>query len=190
MHRAEAATVPAGCRSESHRPSIQTHVTHLCARVRDSRRARLVCCEQLIFTGATSFYILFTGATSSISVVMSPPQKMLPICMLGSIKNKWVITEQRNNKTRDFFFFGWGELNFRKNSQHYRAYGSRSSEIPFKGCFFQILFQLQTLPCLDLCHSCRIPACIQNLPFGFAGYRREFGGNQSSPLQPGVSAFT
>lgn len=116
MHRAEAATVPAGCRSESHRPSIQTHVTHLCARVRDSRRARPVCCEQLIFTGATSFYILFTGATSSISVVMSPPPppKMLPICMLGSIKNKWVITEQRNNKTRDFFFFWVGGVKFQK----------------------------------------------------------------------------
>lgn len=47
-----------------------------------------------------------------------------------------------------------------------------------------------SVPCVGLCHLCKIPVCIQNLPFGFAAYRREPGGNQCSRIQPGLSAFT
>lgn len=47
-----------------------------------------------------------------------------------------------------------------------------------------------SLPCVGLCHLHKTSACIQNLPFGFAGYRRELGGNESSHIQPGLSAFT
>lgn len=69
--------------------------------------------------------------------------------------------------------------------------GARWFEIPCEGYIFEITVHHKhtrvqaSLPCVGLCH-----VCIQNLPFGFAAYRRELGGNQFSRIQPGLSAFT
>lgn len=104
MHRAEAATVPGGYRSESHRPSIQTHVTHSCARVRDSHRARLVCCGQLI-----PFY---GGNIQHFCSYVTPPENAAYL-YARKHKHKRVIIEQRNNKGF-LFFFGVGGVKFQK----------------------------------------------------------------------------
>lgn len=75
--------------------------------------------------------------------------------------------------------------------------GARWFEISFKGYIYlksvssyKHATVQASLPCVGLCHFCKIPVCVQNLPFGFAAYRREPGGNQSSRIQPGLSAFT